>query len=251
MKKTIKHISILTLAIFTAFLSGCVSQGKRYDTAPPSYWYAANPTMYPYEYASTLGADPIWVEGEFDEAAVAAQLEPGGAILQGVTYFPELRRKDLVSSLAGAKDKELIASRVNVCLYPESRLLLNWAMKRDDVFQRSRDKMLGRYYGVFMKDARGYKYKTCVTSNRYGEYKFENIKPGHYLVVAVGNVSFTETGSVRTGYVTNSYYGADVYQNVSQTVNREHTGAWAIHIEQPDAVIDANVKIETVIPYMY
>ncbi len=129
MKKTIKHISILTLAIFTAFLSGCVSQGKRYDSAPPSYWYAANPTMYPVGYASTLGADPIWVEGEFDEAAAAAQLEPGNATLQGYTYFHELRRKDLISALAGAKDKELIATQVSVCLYPESRLLLNWAMK--------------------------------------------------------------------------------------------------------------------------
>jgi hypothetical protein len=251
MKTKNRLVNGLVLLTSAAILTGCATTGRKYDTPPPGYWYAANPTMWPVSYASTLGADPIFVEGAFNAAEAAEQMKEGSATIHGYTYFNERRKKVMFEALIDVPPKDLVASNISVCIFPSNELTLNWAMKRDDIFERSRDQMLGRYYGVFMKDEKAYEHHKCTTSNRYGEYKFENVKPGQYVAIAVGMVYFTESGSQRTGYVTNGYYSADVYQNVTQTVTREHTGAWVVTVQNLNDNVFANLKIESVIPYMY
>ncbi len=131
----------------------------------------------------------------FDEAAAAAQLEPGNSIIRGTISAKE--NKALIKALNISKTHRAYKGTV-VTLMPHSAYIDEWRslhkkLRRKAVLEKA----------AISAQANSYRILVRVTDDK-GSFEFKNLKPGKYFIYA--DVEFVKTGSafVQTGTATTS-----------------------------------------------
>ena len=153
----------------------------------------------------------------FDKNQAYSQLTEGRSVITGVAYVSE-RSKLGMRVLLGNKH---IASNEKVMLFPVNAYFDEWHRLRK-AHPKAR---------VYMSDE-AYKYRLETTTDSYGNFTFNNVKPGKYFLMSQAGwiesgIATTYDGynaATNTEYYSQGYYSVDYSKSVEDFVEVKFDG---------------------------
>ena len=145
----------------------------------------------------------------FDPAAAAAALAPGSAVIDGVAFYKVKKSPIQIFNV-----KTVFAENEEVTLRPATRHVLAWLALRDQTEDDDRTRV---ELDPAARDA-----NRTTKTDRYGRFRFENVRPGRYHLESEATWSEIVSQRVAVGSV-DGPWGAprNVYRN--QASARYHT----------------------------
>jgi hypothetical protein len=191
MKKSFAHLSAILFLILISFAS------------------VAQKTRSADRLARKNTITTIYPEAAFDSTEVNFALEKGASSIKGILFTKEKTRLG-IKPLFGRK---IFGSNISVTLFPVTSYFEAW--------HELRKQKQNKNTVVKMSDM-AYSKKIMVTTDDYGRFLFENLKPGKYFIQAFMNTDFDYYKTVNVGasanvsggttyYTENQYY--TLYQN--------------------------------------
>lgn len=229
-------ISALSFVI-VSMLTGCVSQMQQADNKALSK--QLNTSV------------DVKVDVPFDEVQVKMAMALGNSTLKGVLYHKvksggKYAGEDVTLTLNPA----IYISNVEVMLYPVTAHLLELMRLEDENRARLRPWSTDKQLKRFIPDERIYKYSLKTKTDEYGRYFFNQLKPGHYLVIAVEqDITSTGTEVVKDGtsVISNGYYYAEAAHYRDQNFRVKTPVHYEEYIEiksgQKEVVLESRMRM--------
>ncbi|MBN9297468.1 MAG: hypothetical protein J0I41_10675 [Filimonas sp.] len=185
MKSTTKLLIGCLAAIIV--LASCASASKQADRNAKKY---TKVSLFP--------------EQQFDSVGARQALAYGTGSITGVVF------KRVDTKNYGIKTEKVWGKNVKIVLFPVTPYFEEWYSLRK--------KKENNVTTVYMSES-AYRFRIEVTSDDYGRFTFEKMKPGKYFLQAFLN--WTVSGSYKqyTGYATDGYNTTNYYEWRNYTQN--------------------------------
>ncbi|MCU0450091.1 MAG: hypothetical protein MUC97_09685 [Bernardetiaceae bacterium] len=190
---------------------------------------ACSPLQQANQQAKKNQITVLYPSVKFDSLQAKAALAYGNTNIEGLVFTRPRTQFGYKAPLAG----KIIGSGVRVILYPVTPHLEAW--------HKLRAKRENRRTRVYLDDAAG-RYCLVTTTDNYGRYKFERLKPGRYFLHAIINWGETKSYDAYQGSGYSQYGTTDYYTKQSYTVSKSERVERFIDIEKKGGTMEINLK---------
>jgi hypothetical protein len=154
----------------------------------------------------------------------------GTSTIKGVLFTKEKNSLG-IKPLLGAKT---FGSNLTVTLFPVTSYFNAWY----DLRKRKENKRTN----VYMSEEAFY-YKITTTTDEYGRFWFEKMKPGKYFLQAFITVNYQHTAQVNVGSGTNQYGGnITYYENQQYLKEQSERMEKFVEIDADGEIVDVKLK---------
>ena len=175
----------------------------------------------------------LYPEIEFDKNEAKLATDEGTSTLRGVLFTKEKVHTAFGSykPLLGAKT---YGSNIQITLFPVTSYFKAWhELRRKKENKRTR---------IYMSNDAFY-YRINVTSDEYGRFQFNNMKPGKYFIQAFMEVNYKKNRTVYEGTSNNGYGGiTNYYSNEDYFVEQNERIEKFIEIKSEGELVEFKLK---------
>lgn len=183
---------------------------------------ACSPVKNADKRASKNEIQNLYPQQAFDSLSAKKMLTYGTATIKGIIF----KKTDKMTIGAG----KTYGTGVKITLYPVTPYFMEW--------YELREKKEDKRTRVFISDeAFGYRLET--TSDNYGRFVFEKMKPGKYFLQAFMTTTQRYSQDVEVG--TNSY-GTRYYQKERYSVSKNHRLEQFIEIKNENEITEVVLR---------
>lgn len=164
----------------------------------------------------------------FDKNDANNRLKDGKSMIKGVAYG-----RDVANVMSGGSGKKQFAENVNVAIYPLTKYIEEWY----------RLNMKNKSASVLIVDG-VLDSKRVTTTDEFGNFVFNKMKPGKYLLLALMDLEHTRTATEKVGAWVNGYgyEVASIYNSYGYSYFSEHLAHKIVEIKENGELLEVNLK---------
>ncbi len=190
---------------------------------------ACNPLKRADKLANKNKINVIYPSIPFDSLRAKSALALGKATVQGVAFTKPKTMYGYKAPLAS----RIYGANIRVVLYPVTPYLEEW--------YRLRNKKEGKRTQVYLSNDAA-KYGLYTTTDSYGRFTFNQMKPGRYFLQAILNWQHTASTNVYQGSGYDGYGRTDYYSRQYYNVGHADRLEKFITVEPDDPTVKVKLK---------
>jgi hypothetical protein len=190
---------------------------------------SCNPMQRANKLAGKNKINVIYPAMPFDSVAAKNALAFGQTTIEGVAYTKPRNQWGTKVPFS----QRIFAVNTTVVLFPVTPYLQEWF--------RLRNEKEGKRTHVYMSNE-AFRYRIVETTDAYGRFKFEKMKPGRYFIQCVMGYSETKSRQVYQGTAYGTYSSADYYTKQYYNVAKYERLEEFITIKEKDTRIEVVLK---------
>jgi hypothetical protein len=190
---------------------------------------SCNPLKRADKLANKNKINVIYPSVPFDSLRAKSALAIGKAAIQGVAFTKPKTMYGYKAPLA----KRIYGANIRVILYPVTPYLEEW--------YRLRNKKEGKRTQVYLSNDAA-KYGLYTTTDSYGRFTFDRMKPGTYFLQAILNWQHTASRDVYQGSGYDNYGRTDFYSRQYYNVGHSDRLEEFVTVERDGSVVKVKLK---------
>jgi hypothetical protein len=193
------------------------------------FFAGCNPLKRADRLANKNKINVIYPTVPFDSLRAKSALAIGKGTIQGVAFTKPKTQFGYKAPLAS----RIYGANIRVVLYPVTPYLEEW--------HRLRNKKEGKKTRVYLSDAAA-RYGLVTTTDDYGRFTFNQMKPGTYFLQAILNWQHTGTKDVYQGSGYHDYGRTDYYTRQNYSIGHSDRLEEFVTVEKDGEVTKVKLK---------
>lgn len=190
---------------------------------------SCNPIQKANKLANKNQIKALYPTVSFDSIAAKKALAYGTTSIEGVAYTKPRTQWGTKAPLAS----RIYAANTTVVLFPVTPYLEEWYRLRTE-------KESKRTHVYMSNDA--FKYRIVETTDAYGRFKFEKMKPGRYFIQCIMGYTETKSRQVYQGTAYSTYSTADYYTKQYYNVSKYERLEEFITVKEGESKFEVKLK---------
>jgi hypothetical protein len=183
---------------------------------------SCNPVKNADKKAAKYQMKSLFPSQKFDSLEAKKMLTYGNATIKGVVF-----KKTNKLAIVGGKT---YGSRITISLYPVTPYFMEWyELRKEKEGKRTR---------VYLSEEAA-KYRLDVTTDEYGRFVFERMRPGKYFIHTIMTVTQNYSSDVEVG---SNSYGTKFYEKQRYSVSKNHRLEEFVEVKNGTNLVEVVLK---------
>ena len=175
----------------------------------------------------------LYPEVAFDKNEAKLAIDRGTATIRGVLFTKE-KINTVFGSYKPLFGPKTYGSNIQITLFPVTTYFEAW----HDLRQKKENKRTR----IYMSDE-AFSYRINVTTDEYGRFQFDKMKPGKYFIQAYMEVNYKRNRTIYEGSGVNNYGGVtNYYSNETYFVEQNERIEKFVEIKEEGELVELKLK---------